>query len=85
MFALVDWDIDVMEARKRILDKLGATDEVQDILKVHVNKFESFLNVDDLRWNSVDIFVKSKEDAKAWEEKSFRKNIFFKVLPVGKL
>ena len=53
LFALVDWDNDVMEARKRILDKLGTTDEVQDVLKVHVDKFESFLDVDGLRWNSV--------------------------------
>ena len=67
-----------MEARKRIVEKLEKLDEVEDILKVHVDQFESFLDVDKLRWNTVDIFVNSKEDAETWKDKIFRQNIFSK-------
>ena len=38
LFALVDWDNDVMEARKRILEKLNAMEEIDEVLKVYVDK-----------------------------------------------
>ena len=49
-----------------------------------VKTFESFWDVDGLRWNSVDIFVNSKEDAKTWEEKVSDK-IFFQSATCGKV
>ena len=45
-----------MEARKRILEKLDEMEEIDKVLKVYVDKSESFMDVDNVRWNSADIF-----------------------------
>ena len=42
LFALVDWDNDVNEARKRILEEFNEMEEIYEVLKVYVDKSESF-------------------------------------------
>jgi DNA-binding Lrp family transcriptional regulator len=78
VFALVDLKINVLEARKNIIEKLSEQEEVSEVLKVYVNKSDTNMDVDNLRWNSVDIFLTPKGGCKEWKESKFRKNMFSK-------
>ena len=78
VFALVDIDNDVLKARGRVIEKLKDQKEVIEVSKVFVSKVETHQDVDNLRWNKVDIFLKSNKKFKLWEEVNFRKNIFSK-------
>jgi hypothetical protein len=40
---IFDWDNDVMEARKRILEKLDEMEEIDKVLKVFVDQSENFM------------------------------------------
>jgi hypothetical protein len=51
-------------------------EEIDEVLKVYVDKSESFMDEDNIRWNSVDIFLNTTEDAEKWEDTKFRKRIF---------
>ena len=51
---------------------------VESVEKVYVDKTESFIDVDDIQWNSVDKFLKSKNNAKIWKDLKFRRQIFSK-------
>ena len=62
VFAIVDFDNNVLEARKEIIDNLGKQKEVEEVLKICVDKSETFFDVDNVRWNNVDIFFKTKEN-----------------------
>ena len=64
--------------RQILIEKLNEQDEVEIVDKVFVDKNESFVDVDNLQWNTVDIFLKSKENLQAWKDLHFRKRIFSK-------
>ena len=51
-------------------------EEIDEVLKVYVDKSESFMDVDNVRSNSVDIFRNTRKDVKKWEDSNFRKHIF---------
>ena len=78
VFALVDIENDVLEARKNIIEKLSEQEEVSEVLKVYVSKMDTIMDVDNLRWNCVDIFLTPKGGCKKWKEIKFRKLIFSK-------
>ena len=51
VFAIVDFENNVLEARKDIIDNLGKQNEVEEVIKVFVDKSETFFDVDNVRWN----------------------------------
>ena len=78
IFCLVDGEKDVLVTRQNLIEKLNDQKEVESVEKVYVDKTESFIDVDDLQWNSVDIFLKSKNNTKIWKDLKFRRQIFSK-------
>ena len=68
----------MLEARKEIIDNFGKQKEVEEVLKVFVDKSETFFDVDNVRWNNVDIFFKTKENTDTWNISKFKKRIFSK-------
>ena len=73
VFAIVDFDNNVLEARKEIIDNLGKQKEVEEVLKIFVDKSETFFDVDNVRWNNVDIFFKTKEKTDTWNNSKFKR------------
>ena len=47
-------------------------EEVDEGLKVCVDKFESFIDVHNVRWNSVDDLLNTREADSKWEDNNFR-------------
>ena len=78
IFAIVNFENDVLQARKDIIEKLCKQKEVEKVDKVFVDKMESFMDVDNVRWNSIDVFLTTKEKQKVWKDSNFRQNIFSK-------
>ena len=78
VFAIVNFENDVLEARKVIIEQLGTQKEVVKVEKVFINKSETFFDVDNVRWNNCDIFLTTKEKAETWKNSKFRQNIFSK-------
>ena len=60
IFAIVNFENDVLQARKDIIEKLCKQKEVEKVDKVFVDKMESFMDVDNVRWNSIDVFLTTK-------------------------
>ena len=60
------------------MEKLNEQEEVENVLKCYVDKFETFIDINNVIWNSVDIFLTTKKESKLWKENSFRKQIFSK-------
>ena len=65
-------------ARKDLIESLSTHKEVEKVDKVFVDKNETFVDIDNLRWNSVDIFLSTNEKVEVWQNKKFRKQIFSK-------
>ena len=80
VFMLVGNENDVLEARKELIEKLSKQNGVEKVDKVFVDKNETFLDIDNLRWNSTDIVLSTSENVKVWEDNKFRKQIFSKCL-----
>ena len=78
VFLLVGNENDVHEARKMLMEKLNEQKEVVKVEKVYVDKNDTFIDKDNLRWNSVDIVLSTKENENDWKDKKFRRNIFSK-------
>ena len=76
IFCLVEKGNDVFETRKVLMDKLNDRKEVEAVEKVFVDKNEIFIDADGIQWNSVDIFLKTNEDSKLWNDLNFRRKIF---------
>ena len=76
VFILVEYDLDVYEARKALIDRLSGQIEVDKVEKVYFDKNEIFTDIYNLKWNSVDILLTSKSSVKVWRDLRFRKNIF---------
>ena len=68
----------MLEARKDIIDNLGKQNEVEEVIKVFVDKSETFFDVDNVRWNNVDIFFKTKEKTDTWNNSKFKRRFFSK-------
>ena len=47
-------------------------EEIDEVLKVYVDKSESIMDVDNVRRNSVDIFLNTREYANKCEDNDFR-------------
>ena len=80
VFMLVGNENDVLEARKELIEKLSKQNGVEKVDKVFVDKNETFLDIDNLRWNSTDIVLSTSEKVKVWEDNKFRKQIFSNFL-----
>ena len=78
VFCLVENEKNVLETRQNLIDKLNNLKEIESVDKVYVDKNESFIDVNNLQWNSVDIFLKSKQNLKTWQDLSFKRKIFSK-------
>ena len=76
IFCLVENENDVFETRTKLMEKLNQLKEVESVDKVYVDKDESFYDVDNLKWNSVDIYLKSNENLNVWSDLYFRRKIF---------
>ena len=68
----------MFEARKALIDRLSDQKEVEKVDKIYVDKNESFTDIHNLKWNSVDISLRSKATVKSWKDLNFRQNIFSK-------
>ena len=64
--------------RQILIDKLKNQEEVETVDKVYVDKNESFIDVNSLQWNSVDIFLKSRKNLIFWKDLKLRRKIFSK-------
>ena len=53
MFLLVGDENNVLEARKVLSENLSALEEVEKVDKVYVDKNDTFVDIHDLRWNSI--------------------------------
>ena len=60
------------------MEKLNDQREVLKVEKVYVDKHDTFIDIDNLRWNSVDIVLSTKENEKVWKDKNFMRNLFSK-------
>ena len=78
VFAIVNSENDVLEARKTIIERLDKQKEVIKVEKVFVDKSETFFDVDNVRWNNIDISITSNEKADAWKDSKFLQIIFSK-------
>ena len=76
VFLLVGDENDVLEARKILMEKLNEQKEVSKVEQVYVNKNDTFIDIDNLRWNSVDIVLSTTENEKVWKDKNFRRKLF---------
>ena len=78
VFAIVNSENDVLEARKTIIERLDKQKEVLKVEKVFMDKLETFFDVDNVRWSNIDIFITSNEKADAWKDSKFLQIIFSK-------
>ena len=53
----------MFDARNMIIEKLSEQDGVEKVVKVYVNKNEVLMDVDNVVWNSADIFLETKKKA----------------------
>ena len=60
------------------MEKLNDQEEVETVDKVFVDKNESFVDVDGLQWYSVDVFLKTRENSKIWNDLNFKRKLFSK-------
>ena len=74
----MDRDNDALGARKTIMEKLTKKYEVEEVSQKKLSKVKTNIDVNNVRWNKVDIFLKSNEELKSWKETNFRKKIFSK-------
>ena len=72
MFTVVFSDY-IFEDRKNIIDKLNEIIESEKV-KVYINKFETFVDNDNIYWKTVDIFISTKQKVDLGS--SLRKKIF---------
>ena len=49
VFTLVNFEMDVLEARQTVIDKLNEQDGVEKVEKVYVNKSDAYLYIDNPR------------------------------------
>ena len=70
------YENNVLEARNIWMEKLNEQKEVSKVEKVYVNKNDTFIDIDNLRWNSVDIVLSTTENEKVWKDKNFRRKLF---------
>ena len=47
---LLNFDYDVLEVRKQLIEKLEEQDEVEHVLKVYVNKIGAFIDENNIKW-----------------------------------
>ena len=78
VFLLVGDENNVLEVRKVQTENLSALEEVEKVDKVYVDKNDTFVDIHNLRWNSIDIVLSTKKNVKDWKDISFRKRIFSK-------
>ena len=57
---LLNFDYDVLEVRKQLIEKLEEQDEVEQVLKVYVNKIDAFIDENNIKWHTVGETLNSK-------------------------
>ena len=75
---LLNFDYDVLEVRKQLIEKLEEKDEVEQVFQVYVNKSDAFIDENNLKWHTVDVRFNSKHSSEKWKKVFFRRNIFQK-------
>ena len=78
VFALVDFENDVLKTRKVVIEKLEEQVEVEKVKTVYINKCDTYFDKDDLRWNSTEILLTTKKPASYWKDKKFKCSLFSK-------
>ena len=51
---------------------------METVLKLYIDKSDTFVDVDNVYWNTADIIFTSNETQTLWNDKNFRKNILQK-------
>ena len=69
-------DEDVFKVRDNLMKKLEENEEVEKVTKVYVNKSDTFIDEDNLKWHTVDVTLTSTHNSKKWKETYFRRHIF---------
>ena len=78
VFALVDFENDVLKARKEVIEKLEEQVEVEQVKTVYINKSDTYFDKDDLRWNTIEIVLTTKKPESLWNDKKFKHSLFSK-------
>ena len=78
LLAIVNFENDVLEARQTIIEKLNEQNDVEKVKTVYIDKNDTFFDMDDIRWNTVEIVLTTSKSEKNWKEKKFRQNMFSK-------
>ena len=78
VFALVDFENDVLKARKSVIEKLEEQVEVEKVKTVYINKSDTYFDKDNLRWNTIEIVLTTKKPKSLWNDKKFKNSLFSK-------
>ena len=78
IFALVDFGDDGLKARKPIIENILKQDEVEQVLKLYIDKMYTHVDVDNICWNTIDLIISTKKNPNIWKETKFKKRIFLK-------
>ena len=78
VFALVDFENDVLKTRKAVIEILEEQVEVEKVKTVYINKCDTYFDKDDLRWNATEILLTTKKPASYWKDKKFKCSPFSK-------
>ena len=78
LFTLVNFENNVLEARQVVMEKLNEQSEVEKVKTVYVNKSDTYMDIDNLRWNTIEIVLITNKTEILWKDRKFRHNIFSK-------
>ena len=68
--------LSVLEARNNVMEKLDEQNEAEKVLKVYVDKFESFIDTNNILWRTIDIFLTTTKKANCWKDPGFVRSIY---------
>ena len=69
---------DVLKARQTVMDRLNEHSDVETVKTVYVSKDNSYFDIDDLKWNTIEIVLTTKKKEVTWKDKKIRKSVFSK-------
>ena len=74
----VDFTGNVYETRNNLIKKLEEQEEIDKILKMFVNDYETYVDKYNVHWKVTNIILRTKLHSDLWSEDKFRKHIFQK-------
>ena len=60
------------------MENLNEQSEVETVKTVYVNKSDTYMDIDNLRWNTIEIVLTTNKTEILWKDRKFRHNIFSK-------